>query len=106
MPAISVRSDWDAERVRAAARLAQDAGQGRRLLAIAAIYDGMSRAAAARLGGMERQTLREKGAPVQRRRVFGAGRPTGAGPRAERGAGLAALDAARPLSGSRGGTGP
>src|SRR5512134_1059640 len=59
MPAISVRSDWDAERVRAAARLAQDADQVRRLLAIAAIYDGMSRAAAARLGGLDRQTLRD-----------------------------------------------
>jgi putative transposase len=59
MPAISVRSDWDAERVRAAARLAEDAGQVRRLLAIAAVYDGMSRAAAARLGGMDRQTLRD-----------------------------------------------
>src|SRR5512134_2494981 len=50
---------WDAERVRRAARLAEDAGQVRRLLAIAAIYDGMSRAAAARLGGMDRQTLRD-----------------------------------------------
>ena len=49
MPAISVRSDWDAEQVRAAARLAQDAAQVRRLLAIAAIYEGMSRDAAARL---------------------------------------------------------
>jgi transposase len=29
-----------------------------RLLAIAAVYDGMSRAAAAKLGGMDRQTLR------------------------------------------------
>lgn len=59
MPAISVRLDWDAMRVRAAARLAEDAGQVRRLLAIAAIYEGMSRAAAARLGGMDRQTLRD-----------------------------------------------
>ena len=59
MPAISVRSDWDAMRVRAAARLAQDAAQVRRLLAIAAVYDGMSRAAAAQLAGMDRQTLRD-----------------------------------------------
>jgi transposase len=59
MPAISVRSDWDAEQVRAAARLAQDAAQVRRLLAIAAIYEGMSRDAAARLGAMDRQTLRD-----------------------------------------------
>ena len=59
MPGISLRSDWDAERVRAAARWAQDAAQVRRLLAIAAIYDGMSRDVAARLGAMDRQTLRD-----------------------------------------------
>jgi transposase len=59
MPGISLRSDWDAERVRAAARLVEDTGQVRRLLSIAAIYEGMSRAAAARLGGMDRQTLRD-----------------------------------------------
>ncbi len=59
MPAIPLRSDWDAVRVREAARLAEDAGRVRRLLAIAAVYDGMSRAAAATLGGMDRQTLRD-----------------------------------------------
>jgi transposase len=71
MPGISLRSDWDAERVRAAARRAEDTGQVRRLLSIAAIYDGMSRAAAARLGGMDRQTLRDW---VHR---FNAGGPSG-----------------------------
>jgi transposase len=59
MPGISLRADWDAERVRRVARLAEDAAQVRRLLAIAAVYDGMSRAAASRLGGMDRQTLRD-----------------------------------------------
>jgi transposase len=59
MPAVSLRSDWDAVRVREAARRAGDAGQARRLLAIAAVYDGMSRASAATLGGMDRQTLRD-----------------------------------------------
>jgi transposase len=59
MPAISLRADWDAERVRAAARRAVDAGQVRRLLAIAAVYDVMSRASAAMLGGMDRRTLRD-----------------------------------------------
>jgi transposase len=59
MPAIPLRSDWDAGRVRDAARLAEDAAQVRRLLAIAAVYNGMSRAAAATLGGMDRQTLRD-----------------------------------------------
>src|SRR5512134_2419342 len=71
MAAISLRADWDAERVRRAARLAEDAGQVRRLLSIAAIYDGMSWAAAARLGGMDRQTLRDW---VHR---FNAGGPSG-----------------------------
>ena len=59
MPAVPLRSDWDAVRVRDAARSAEDAGQARRLLAVAAVYDGMSRAAAAALGGMDRQTLRD-----------------------------------------------
>jgi transposase len=71
MAAISLRADWNAERVRRAARLAEDAGQVRRLLSIAAIYDGMSRAAAAQLGGMDRQTLRDW---VHR---FNAGGPSG-----------------------------
>jgi transposase len=46
-------------RVRAAARAAANADQVRRLLAIAAVYDGKDRAAAAQIGAMERQTLRD-----------------------------------------------
>jgi transposase len=38
---------------------AKDANQSRRLLSIAAVLDGMSRAEAARIGGMDRQTLRD-----------------------------------------------
>ena len=37
----------------------QDANQSRRLLSIAAVLDGMSRAEAAKIGGMDRQTLRD-----------------------------------------------
>ena len=37
----------------------KDANQGRRLLSIAAVLDGMGRADAARIGGMDRQTLRD-----------------------------------------------
>jgi transposase len=37
----------------------RDAGQARRLLAIAAVVDGESRAEAAKVGGMDRQTLRD-----------------------------------------------
>jgi transposase len=37
----------------------KDADQVRRLLALAAVYDGQSREEAARIGGMDRQTLRD-----------------------------------------------
>jgi transposase len=60
MPAaVGLREDWDAAQVRAAARAAQDADQVRRLLAIAAVYEGKDRAAAAQIGAMDRQTLRD-----------------------------------------------
>ena len=60
MPAaVELRTDWDAKRVRAAAREAKDADQARRLLAIAAAYDGQGRTAAARIGAMDPQRLRE-----------------------------------------------
>ena len=54
MPAaVGLRADWDAKRVRAAAREAKDADQARRLLAIAAAYEGQGRTAAARIGAMD-----------------------------------------------------
>ena len=60
MPAaVALRPDWDAERVRAAAREARDADQVRRLLAIAAAYEGQDRSAAAKLGAMDPQRLRD-----------------------------------------------
>lgn len=60
MPAaVGLRADWDARRVRGAAREAADADQARRLLAIAAAYEGRDRAAAAKIGAMDRQTLRD-----------------------------------------------
>ena len=57
--AIPLRSDFDAPRVRMAARHSKDAGQVRRLLALAAIYDGGSRTAAAALGGVTLQVVRD-----------------------------------------------
>ena len=45
--------------VRAAAREAEDGGQVRRLLAIAAAYEGQDRAACAKIGAMDRQRLRD-----------------------------------------------
>ena len=56
---ISLRGDFDSRRVRALASSSRDAEQARRLLSIAAVYDGMSRTDAARVGGMDRQTLRD-----------------------------------------------
>ena len=57
--AVVLRSDWDAARIEEAAATCKDAKQYRRLKAIAGIYGGMSRSAAARVGGMDRQTLRD-----------------------------------------------
>jgi len=59
MASIRLRGDFDAASVRRLARAAVDADQARRLLGIAAVYEGMSRADAARIGGMDRQTLRD-----------------------------------------------
>ena len=56
---IPLRSDFDAARVRLAARESEDANQVRRLLALAAIYDGVSRADAAEIGGVTRQIVRD-----------------------------------------------
>jgi transposase len=57
--AIGLRDDYTASEVRRLAAKSKDANQSRRLLAIAGIYDGMNRAAAAKIGGMDRQTLRD-----------------------------------------------
>ncbi len=59
MGPVGLRGDYDAAAVRGLARAAIDADQVRRLLAIAAVYDGMNREDAARIGGMDRQTLRD-----------------------------------------------
>lgn len=57
--AIAVRTDYTAGEVRRFAQRAKDAAQARRLLAIAAVLDGTSREEAAKIGGMDRQTLRD-----------------------------------------------
>jgi putative transposase len=56
---IPLRSDYDAGRVRLTARESKDANQVRRLLALAAIYDGATRAGAAEIGGVTRQIIRD-----------------------------------------------
>jgi len=57
--AIAVRTDFTAGEVRRFAKRAKDGGQARRLLAIAAVLDGALREEAAKVGGMDRQTLRD-----------------------------------------------
>src|SRR5216683_4539548 len=57
--AIGVRGDYDAAQLRELAKRSEDANQTRRLLALAAIYDGGSRGDAARIGGVGLQTVRD-----------------------------------------------
>ena len=56
---IPLRDDYDALMLRRLARLSSNAGQTRRLLALAVIYDGGSRGAAAALGGVTVQIIRD-----------------------------------------------
>jgi transposase len=56
---IALRDDFDAARLRAIARGAKDAAQTRRLLALAAVYDGARRTAAAAIGGVTLQIVRD-----------------------------------------------
>jgi hypothetical protein len=57
--AIPVRMDYTAGEVRRLAQRAKDAAQARRLLAIAAVLEGALREETAKIGGMDRQTLRD-----------------------------------------------
>jgi transposase len=56
---VPLRSDFDADGLRAMARKSKDGPQARRLLALAAIYDGASRTEAARIGGVTLQVARD-----------------------------------------------
>ena len=57
--AVALREDFTAARMRALTRSSRDANQVRRLLALAAIYEGGTRGAAAALGGVGLQTVRD-----------------------------------------------
>src|ERR1700693_837429 len=59
--AVRLRGDYSADQLRQLAKRSEDAGQTRRLLALAAIYDGGSRSDAAKLGGVGLQTVRDWG---------------------------------------------
>jgi transposase len=56
---LPLRPDFDADAVRAAARKSKDGPQARRLLSLAAIYDGATRTEAARIGGVTVQIVRD-----------------------------------------------
>ncbi len=57
--AIALRDDFDGKDLRRLARATKDAGQSRRLLALAEIYDGGRRRDAARVGGVGPQVIRD-----------------------------------------------
>lgn len=57
--ALALRDDFDAARLKRLARVSSDPDQVRRLLALASIYDGASRAEAAEIGGVTRQIVRD-----------------------------------------------
>src|SRR5919112_6818587 len=57
--AVELRTDFSAGELRRLAATTKNANQSRRLLSIAAVLDGMNWTEAARIGGMDRQTLRD-----------------------------------------------
>jgi putative transposase len=56
---IPLRTDFDAVGVRCCAKKSKDGPQARRLLALAAIYEGASRTEAAKIGGVTLQIVRD-----------------------------------------------
>ena len=56
---VSLWDDFDSALLRLLARRTRDANQSRRLLVLAEIYDGGSRGDAARIGGVDLQTVRD-----------------------------------------------
>ena len=78
---IALRDDYDSIQLRCLAKRSRDPRQVRRLLSLAAVYDGMSRTEAAKVGGMDRQSLRDwahrfnEEGPEGLKHRSGAGRP-------------------------------
>jgi len=56
---VPLRGDFNAARLRGLAKKTKDGPQARRLLALAAIYDGATRTEAARIGGVGLQIIRD-----------------------------------------------
>ncbi len=57
--AVALREDYDGPGLRRLAKATKDAGQSRRLLALAEIYDNGTRLDAARIGGVGLQVVRD-----------------------------------------------
>ena len=57
--AVALRGDFDGSALRRLAKASKDAGQSRRLLALAAVYDGGKRMDAARTGDVGLQVIRD-----------------------------------------------
>ena len=81
MAALLIREDIAPIELRRLAKVERDPRVARRLLAVAAALDGLSREAAARVAGMDRQTLRDwvirynRGGPAGLSDHWGDGRP-------------------------------
>src|SRR6516165_7264848 len=58
--AVGLRADFDAGALRAGARRSKDGPRARRLLALAAIYDGATRTEVAQIGGVGLQVIRDR----------------------------------------------
>src|SRR6202043_1762976 len=56
---VALRGDFKASQLRTLARKTKDGPQARRLLALAAIYEGASRTEAAKIGGVTLQIVRD-----------------------------------------------
>src|SRR4051812_50099993 len=77
---IALRADYDAARLRGLARKTKDGPQARRLLALAAIYDGATRTQAAGIGGGAPQMVGGWGVEFNRPWARGVVCPKGARP--------------------------
>ena len=56
---VPLRMDFDEAQLRAVARHTKHAGRARRLLALAAVYEGATRTDAAKIGGVTLQIVRD-----------------------------------------------
>jgi hypothetical protein len=71
---IPLRRDFDASQLRGLARRSKDSPQARRLLALAAIYDGATRTEAAKIGGVGQSKSPPSGGSRRETEYFNRGR--------------------------------